>query len=687
MKRLIGGGGTGTVSAAGSGTAAAPGIAFASDPNTGIYSPGADQLAVATNGVGRLFVDASGNVGVGTSPGAQLDILSSGFSNLRVRSSAANSATINLTNSARNYSFNTNSGDFYIRDESAVAERLRVTSAGLVGIGTSAPDNSLHVVGGVKAQQSTGAIRVYNPSLSGTNAPEIQFSQNATSGEVVVGYIQLSPVDRSGNYYSDLSLGTTTRANEAVKLATLEARNRGDVNSYIKLNVDGTNAVHIDGSRRVGIGTTSPSGKLTVDTGNAATNAILVGASAETGRTYGLGVNASAAFVIHEHTAASDRLVIDSSGRLLVGTSTARQTGGGFTAQSQVEGSTTVSASSFTITSNRSADDLGPRLNFARSKGGAIGSNTIVDADAEYGGIYFFGADGTDTDSIGAQISAYVDGTPGANDMPGRLVFSTTADGAASPTERMRISSSGNVGIGTTSAGTKLEVNSGSVDVAIVTTSTDSGSYIGFQDDSTTSNTTVRAGAIANDLVLWAGSSERARIDSSGRLLVGTSSSSADSLLVVEGNAGSGTTTGAISLSRGSLPVGSTSGLGSINFTDNSGNQGAQIIAIADGAWTSGSDHKSRLVFSTTADGASSPTERLRITSAGVLQIADAGNITVGTTTGTKIGTATTQKLGFYNATPVVQPTAVADATDAATAITQLNDLLAKLRTLGIIAT
>jgi hypothetical protein len=44
------------------GTAAAPGIAFETDPNTGIYTPGADQLAVATNGTGRLFVDASGNV-------------------------------------------------------------------------------------------------------------------------------------------------------------------------------------------------------------------------------------------------------------------------------------------------------------------------------------------------------------------------------------------------------------------------------------------------------------------------------------------------------------------------------------------------------------------------------------------------------------------------------------------------
>jgi hypothetical protein len=49
------------------GTAAAPAYRFQGDPNTGIYSPGADQVAVATNGSGRLFVDASGRVGVGTS--------------------------------------------------------------------------------------------------------------------------------------------------------------------------------------------------------------------------------------------------------------------------------------------------------------------------------------------------------------------------------------------------------------------------------------------------------------------------------------------------------------------------------------------------------------------------------------------------------------------------------------------
>jgi hypothetical protein len=42
--------------------------------------------------------------------------------------------------------------------------------------------------------------------------------------------------------------------------------------------------------------------------------------------------------------------------------------------------------------------------------------------------------------------------------------------------------------------------------------------------------------------------------------------------------------------------------------------------------------------------------------------LADAANIVLGTTTGSKIGTATTQKLGFWNATPIVQPAAAAQA-------------------------
>ena len=78
---------------------------------------------------------------------------------------------------------------------------------------------------------------------------------------------------------------------------------------------------------------------------------------------------------------------------------------------------------------------------------------------------------------------------------------------------------------------------------------------------------------------------------------------------------------------------------------------------------------------------------RLTLGDAGGVTIADANNIAVGTTTGTKIGTGTTQKIGFFNATPVVQQAAIADATDAATTQARLNDLLATMRTLGLIAT
>jgi hypothetical protein len=75
------------------------------------------------------------------------------------------------------------------------------------------------------------------------------------------------------------------------------------------------------------------------------------------------------------------------------------------------------------------------------------------------------------------------------------------------------------------------------------------------------------------------------------------------------------------------------------------------------------------------------------VTISGLVSLPNSSNIQLGTGAGTKIGTATTQKIGFYNATPVVQPTAVADATDATSVITQLNLLLGRIRTLGLIAT
>ncbi len=93
-----------------------------------------------------------------------------------------------------------------------------------------------------------------------------------------------------------------------------------------------------------------------------------------------------------------------------------------------------------------------------RKARGSFGAGTIVQSGDGVMGLFGQGWDGAAYINA-AQIQLSVDGTPGLNDMPGRIAFLTTADGASSTTERMRIDSTGNVGIGTTSPSSfKLEV-------------------------------------------------------------------------------------------------------------------------------------------------------------------------------------------------------------------------------------
>ena len=85
-------------------------------------------------------------------------------------------------------------------------------------------------------------------------------------------------------------------------------------------------------------------------------------------------------------------------------------------------------------------------LEFNKSRNGSVGGNTVVQDDDAVGVIRFLGADGTDYSQV-ADIQAAIDGTPGDNDTPGRISFSTTADGAQYTTERLRITSDGKVGL------------------------------------------------------------------------------------------------------------------------------------------------------------------------------------------------------------------------------------------------
>lgn len=81
----------------------------------------------------------------------------------------------------------------------------------------------------------------------------------------------------------------------------------------------------------------------------------------------------------------------------------------------------------------------------------------------------------------------------------------------------------------------------------------------------------------------------------------------------------------------------------------------------------------------------SADAEIFSIDSNGSVTIADAQNIILNTTTGTKLGTNASQKLGFWNATPVVQPSHIVDADGTLADITtKFNTLLAQMATVGL---
>ena len=137
---------------------------------------------------------------------------------------------------------------------------------------------------------------------------------------------------------------------------------------------------------------------------------------------------------------------LDASGKLLIGTSSATSnTRLGQKAAVVSTGSANFGGLSVTSYSGPNPG-TGPIIDLQRSKGTTDGSLTEVVAGDLLGYLVFRGSDGA-AFSDAAHISGWADGdwtTSGdTSDSPGRLVFSTTADGESGPTERMRIDSNG----------------------------------------------------------------------------------------------------------------------------------------------------------------------------------------------------------------------------------------------------
>ena len=429
-----------------------------SQPSRLVFSTTADGSASPTE---RMRIDSAGNVGIGTSaPTSVLHIKSDVNNELNngILFEAADSThkvfrvLENSTGEAYSEWFNQNSLKVLIR----LMETP--TNGGNLGIGTTSPSAKLEVDG-----QAYFTDRILCGDASGTQAIKIPYSGTATA-EI--------KVDGSAYFASNVGIGTTSpdalltvsgvnniHAHNASGDASIALSTGGtpasptqrytlfvDDSDGDKFIINDSTASQrrlvIDGSGNVGIGTTLPDSGSRLDVNGAINlpddNAIAWGGGSNRPALIGNKANNT----LSAYISGSERMRIDSAGRLLVGATSARS----FAAPAQllqIEAADGSGSGRICIGTNNNDNTAGPGIYMYRSRGGSLGSNVIVQDGDDIGSIYFQGADGTDVLTRAAQIRCEIDGTPGSNVMPGALLFSTTDTSGSGPHERMRIDSAG----------------------------------------------------------------------------------------------------------------------------------------------------------------------------------------------------------------------------------------------------
>ena len=435
---------------------------------TGLTTSGGPITASGTITLAGTLAVANGGTGATTASGA--------LTALGAVSKAGDTMTGSLvvsTNSASNALriTQTGTGNALVVEDAANpdATPFVVDGSGNVGVGVLSPSSRLTVTGTgspVEIYQNSASIR-FSSSPNRTNnyylGANISDSVNAgfiigegadigtgtpritinSSGNVGVGGAPGtdSRLRIEGTESRLRSANTTSGANAYFGAMSLnEARVWSVTNTPLTLGTSDLERMRITATGNVGINSSNPTARLNI-VDNTSQDAVRI---TQTG--------AGNALVVEDSTNPdATPFVVDADGSLITGGTTrfTTATTGGARIQT-ITGSATIS---------RFANDANPqRLEFVKSRSTTAGSPaTVVQSGDTLGQVNWQGADGT-AFVIAAAIDAAVDGTPGASDMPGRLVFSTTADGASSPTERMRIDAAGNVGIGTSSPGSRLQV-------------------------------------------------------------------------------------------------------------------------------------------------------------------------------------------------------------------------------------
>ena len=361
-------------------------------------------------------------------------------------------------------------------------------------------------------------------------------------GAVVTGVITATSF--SGTLTGGAS-GDFSIADKIIHTGDTDTAIRFPTNDTVTVETASTERFRITSAGKVGIGTASPRRLLHLNGGSETVKIQITNTgtgSGTDGDGFQLGIAADGTAAVEQrenkslnfYTNNTERFRIDSSGRLLIGTSTSRSigAGSGYPGKLQVE-STGFTNTTFTQNSN---DIYGPEVNLGKSRGTSSGGTTVVQSGDQLGIIQFAGADGTDLETNAAAIECKVDGTPGSNDMPGRLTFSTTADGASSTTERLRITSEGLVQIATstTSSFPDRLLSVGDISRASSYIDIRSSTVGGLLFADGTSGDAAYRGQVAYNhsddaMQFWTSATEQMRINSAGDVLMGgTNDATAD---------------------------------------------------------------------------------------------------------------------------------------------------------------
>ena len=506
----------------------------------GIAALGSQAMLFDTNGSERMRIDSSGNVGIGTDSPSNTLTVNSGSSAVSTKLiTTAATGYLQLNNSGGASGIFSNSDALGFFTSASGTERMRIDSGGLVGIGTSSPSVILHTstssdnVGRFESTDATAYIQINDTADSfylatgsqigsiggnaGVNANNLNI--DLTNGRVGIGVssaaelLEIQGTEASGSVELLLTNvgdgGSSTTPYTAIRSRLNSIRNGGEIRFgrdsnygsaanadsniqfYTALNDTNTERMRLDSSGNLGVGTASPGMILDVD-GSSAANDIARFSGANSG---GLTFRNATSNEFIMHTATSDALIfgtngnnermrIDSSGNVGIGVSSP-------SVPLDCAGNTFVN----------SGNGGGVALKIGGEGGNGLKTQYVL-------------ASGHTNFQIGVATHA-------------ASVFSITPSTAAGNTTftnaALNINSSGQVGIGTTDTHNRELCVKGEL-AAKSTGSTDTHILMGCSDSLANIAATYQSSGSYVPLAFETSGSERMRIDTSGNLLVGKTS-------------------------------------------------------------------------------------------------------------------------------------------------------------------